>query len=298
MADDSLVVGGRKTFEYFEEIIPIRGCRLSLDEVKGVYRELSAINLKFGEQIVTGLTREEGLNDEQWTKRKAFLLNNGFCLTVTVRGQSDVQLYGETEDIFSSSDLPKPIKTIYFNNITAFARNASGENPINRIEVTLDFGKPALLDPNPLVSEPTANNSTVTINARETTYFRAVQKVVDSKLLNRRTWYSAIHRTFIYDLGMWLLALPIGLFFATNIMEKLLPLGSPFAAYKWAVFIYVLGISLIGYRLLVSYTKWAFPVNVLTDNKDTAWKHRTVLGTAVVWIGYKLVDAVWAIIWP
>jgi hypothetical protein len=36
-------------------------------------------------------------------------------------------------------------------------------------------------------------------------------------------------------------------------------------------------------------------VNLLEENKDTAWKHRTFLGAVVGWIGFKLVDAAWSV---
>ena len=162
MADDALVVNARKPVEWFEEAIPIRGCKLSLDDVTQLYRELSAINRNFGEHIISMLKREEGSTEKQWHDRKAFLLNDAFCLTVTIRGQRDQQMYGETPEIFRSPDLPHPIKSVYFNNVTAFARHANGTEPENRLELLLDFGKPELLDPNPLVSEPTPNRSEVT----------------------------------------------------------------------------------------------------------------------------------------
>jgi len=36
--------------------------------------------------------------------------------------------------------------------------------------------------------------------------------------------------------------------------------------------------SLISYRALFGYIKWAFPVNILEENKDRATRHRLMLG--------------------
>tara|TARA_R110000737_G_scaffold318304_2_gene329187 strand:- start:3400 stop:4323 length:924 start_codon:yes stop_codon:yes gene_type:complete len=283
----------RQVVGWFEESIPIRGCNVSLIDIKTVYEELSAINRKFGEETIATLQRNTEMSDAEWTQHKAFLLQDAFCLTVSVRGERDQQLYGEDAEVFTSDSLPNPIRTIFFNNITAWRRHANNTDPENRIEVFLDFSKPALFDPNPLVSDPTPNASSVTVRAHDMTYFRAAQRVVDTKLTNHRTWYSAIHRSFAYDIGMWAIALPAGLILASFYMEKWLPVGGNLEAYRWAFFLYALGIVMLGYRFLNGYTKWAFPVNVLTDNKDKALGHRLALGGILSWLAFKAADAIY-----
>ncbi len=94
----------------------MRGCHVSLDDVKEVYRDLQAINRKFGEQIVATIPRKEEMTDAQWEAHKTFLLKDAFCLTTTVKGLRDERLYGETVEVFDSPNLPKPIKTIFFTN--------------------------------------------------------------------------------------------------------------------------------------------------------------------------------------
>ncbi len=298
MADDTQMVPARKAIGWYEENIPVRGCVLSLDDVKQLYLELSKINRSFGETIIATLNREPDLDDEQWKDRKQLLLDDAFRLTVSVRGQRDQQLYGEDETIFSSDDLPVPVKAIYFTNVTAWQRNAPNSAPPNRIEVLLDFSKPALLDPTPLVSEPTPNETSVTVNANDMTFFRAVRQVVNEKLLSKRKLYSFIHRSFAYDFGMWFLVLPLALIVATYYMGLLLPVDGAFSAYRWAFFIYAIGLALIFYRFLLSYTKWAFPVMVLEENKDTAWKHRVTILGIFGGILYQVADVVWGLIVP
>lgn len=156
----------------------------------------------------------------------------------------------------------------------------------------LDFSKPALLDPNPVLSEATPNDSNVSINADDMSFFRAVQRVIDTKVTSKRTWYGSLHKNFTYDFGLWLFALPLALFLATYYMDQILHSESTFASYRWAFFIYATGMVLIGYRFLTSYAKWAFPVNVLVDNKDTAWGHRLAIGSAGAWLFYKLAGIV------
>jgi hypothetical protein len=284
MTEDTLVTTNQKSVGWYEEVIPVRGCRLSLENIKDIHRDLLAINRQFGKEVISKLPREPDLTDDQWDARKAFLLDDAFCLTITVNGLRDQQLYGESAAVFDDANLPKPIKSIFFTNINSYKRHANGEVPVNRITAFLDFGKPEVFDPNPLVSEATPNEGNVTVNAQEITFFNAVQKAVEKKVTSHRTWYGAIHRNFAYDIGMWLIALPVALYFSAFYMDHLLPIGGQFELFRWPLFIYFVGLSLIVYRALTAYAKWAFPVNVLEENKDQALKHRLALGAFASWL--------------
>lgn len=298
MSEDTVIVPARNAIGWYEATIPIRGCALDLDQIKKFYSGLAKINREFGEKVIATLTKDPGLDDEQWSAKKKFLLDDAFRITITIRGHHDEQLYGEDLNIFQVDNLPLPIRSIFLTNVSAWQRNAQNSDPPNRVNVLLDFGKPALVDPNPIVSEATPNNSSVTINAQDMTYFRAVRQLVDEKLLGRRTLYSMIHRNYAYDVGVWIVVLPAALLIATYYMDLWLPLDGPNASYRWAFFIYAIGTVLVGYRVLVSYTKWAFPVTLLKENKDSAWKHRAVIGGVVAWFFYKAVDIVWGLVSP
>jgi len=81
-------------------------------------------------------------------------------------------------------------------------------------------------------------------------------------------------------------------------MAKFFPEGGDLGSYRWAFFIYATGMMLLLYRFLTGYAKWAFPVNVLTENKDTAWKHRIALGGAITGLFSKMVDVIWGLFVP
>lgn len=296
MTENALVTTDRKPVGWYEEVIPVRGCRLSLENIKDVYRDLHTINRQFGEQVVSTMQPEPGLSEAEWEERKAFLLDDAFCLTITVSGLRDQKLYGETAALFDDPGLPKPIQSIYFTNVVSFKRNANGNEPRNRISVFLDFGKPEVFDPNPLVSEATPNEGNVTVHAEDVTFFNAVQKAVEKKVTAHKTWYGAIHRNFAYDIGMWLIALPVSLYFSAFYMDQLIPTGGNFELFRWPLFIYFVGLSLIFYRALTAYAKWAFPVNVLKENEDRSLKHRIALSGFASWLFYKVASTVYGII--
>lgn len=292
MSEDALSFNNRRAIGWYEVSIPIRGCHFSLQNIKDVYRDIYSINKRFGEELISRLHPEAGLTDEQWKERKSFLLQDAFQLTVTINGARDEKLYGESVDVFDDPNLPRPIKSIYFTNATAFRRNSGGNDPVNRVAVFLDFGKPEVFDPNPLVSAATPNNGCVDIDAQDITFFNAIQNAVEKKLLSHRTWYGAIHRNFAYDIGMWLIALPVSLYFSAYQMDKLLPEGSDLALFRWPLFLYFVGLAIILYRAMTAYAKWAFPVNVLDENKDRALKHRLALGAFVTWVFFEVASTV------
>jgi len=298
VTENALVVPTRSAVGWYEANIPIRGCAFDLEQVKQFYTGLTKINREFGERVIATLQRDAGLDDEEWEQRKRFLLDDAFRITVTIKGQHNEQLYGEDLSVFQAENAPLPIATIYLTNSTAWRRNAQNSSPPNEIEVLLDFSRPALIDPNLFVSEATPNSSSVKINARDMTYFRAVRQLVEEKLLRNRTVYSMIHRNYAYDFGIWLFVLPTALLLTTYYMDQWLPADGPNASYRWAFFIYGVGVVLVAYRVLVSYAKWAFPVTVLKENRDQSWKHRVVIGAVFAWLFYKAVDIVWALVSP
>ncbi|MFO1202321.1 MAG: hypothetical protein U1E58_06755 [Tabrizicola sp.] len=296
MPDENELVPARNSIGWYEATIPIRGCALDLDQIKKFYVGLARIKREFGEKVISTLTKDADLDDGQWIEKKRFLLDDAFRVSITVRGHQNEQLYSEDQGILQADNLPLPIRSISLTNASAWQRNAQNSMPPNRVEVLLDFGKPPLIDPATFVSEPTPNSSVVTISAHDMMYFRAVRQLVDEKLLGKRTIYSTIHRSYSYDVGIWLIALPAALLLATYYMDKWLPAAGPHSSYRWAFFIYAVGTVLVGYRVLVSYTKWAFPVTVLKENKDSAWKHRAVIGGVLAWLFYKAVDIVWGLL--
>ncbi len=206
-----------------------------------------------------------------------FLKDDAFRITVSIIGFDGQTTYGETDDIFDSKNLPIPIKTIFFTNSNSYKKHSNGTEPPNRFLACIHFDKPPLFDPNPLVSHPTQNYSQFTINAREIGYYRAVQRIADRRIGSNKKWYSFLHQKFAYDAGLWFFALAYSLYWITIANDYLFPSEGMHASFRVAAFIYGLGLSLIAYRALFSYVKWAFPVNVLDENKDKASWHRLTL---------------------
>lgn len=278
MSEDALVDEAKADKFWYEDDIAVRGCHLNLPQIKAAYRELSVLTKQEADRIVGALLKLDGESDEDFEKRKQFLKDEAFRVTVSIVGFNDETAFGDRERIFDSKELPLPIKTIYFTNITAFKPHADGAEPRNRFAVWLHFHKPPLFDPNPLVSEPTPNPSKVEIAAEDVGYIRAIQTIVGNKLKSDKKWHAFIHEKFAYDIGLWFIALPYALYWITIYSDYFFPAGSSHASFRIAFYIYGIGLSLLLYRALFGYLKWAFPVNILDENKDRAMRHRLMLG--------------------
>jgi len=278
MRNEEIAKDARADVEWHEDDIPIRGCQLTLQQVKAAYRELSAVSFKEGERVVASLKKPDDVSDDEFRKRNDFLKKDAFKITISIIGFNGRTSYGESEDVFESKNLPTPIKTILFTNVNSFKRHSNGTEPANRFSIWIHFDKPPLFDPNPLVSEPTRNYSQALIQADDLGYFRAVQSIVSTHLRSRKKWYSFIHEKFAYDAGLWFVAFPYALYMVTIYSDHLFPPSSKLHSFRIAFFIYGLGIMLLAYRALFSYVKWAFPVNILEENKDRALSHRVTLG--------------------
>ncbi|MCC0017388.1 MAG: hypothetical protein H6878_14065 [Rhodobiaceae bacterium] len=281
MTDDALETETRSDIQWYQDQIPIRGCLLNLPQIKSAYRELATLTKTEGERIVSNLRKPDNVSDDDFKTHNESLKIDAFRVTVSIVGFDGQITYGDSEHIFDSNNLPSPIRTIFFTNENSYKNHASGTEPPNRFSIWLHFDKPPLFDPYPILSEPTRNSSNATINAQDVGYYRAVQNIINSKLCSTKKWYSFIHGKFVYDAGLWIIAFPYSIYWITKSSDYLFPTGGVYNSFRLGFYLYFLALALIIYRSFFGYAKWAFPVNVLEENKDRAYRHRIILGAIV-----------------
>jgi hypothetical protein len=179
---EQLQQGALQDIESYDVEIPLRGYRFNLQGIKVIYRALQKINDDQGRKIVGALVRLENETEEMFESRKERILTGAFRLTVSIFGYDGASAYRDSEGIFDSTALPKPIRTIFFTNANAYRSMANGEEPLNNFKLWLHFDGPPLFDPNPLQSEPTLNPSKIHIKADNIVFFQAVQGVINGAL--------------------------------------------------------------------------------------------------------------------
>lgn len=268
--------------ELYSADIPLRGFSFSLETIRAAYRELSASLEDEANREIAKLTKPDDWDDARFKSEKEKLKKHAFKATVSIIGGKDnITLYGESEDIFSSRNIPFPVKTIYITNETAFKNIVGDKEPNNRFNIWIDFTKPSLFDPSPLLSEPTRNTSRAVLNCDNLTFFNAVQNIVKNNMKSKNSLFSFIHGKLSYDVGSFLIATPYSIYTASDLVFKNLKFQNNIFL-QFGSFVYLFFIFMIVYRFIFSYIKWAFPINVLEQNNDTSKSHRYILGTMLL----------------
>lgn len=279
MTDAQSSLSDSQQITSYEDDIPVRGCTFSLETIRELYIELQKLTEREADHIMGGLVKPKDQTVAAFEKYKSDVRPKAFKLTVSIIGFDGQTRFGDTANLFTLNDLPHPIRIIFFTNENAFRLQANGNLPPNRFSFWIHFDKPPLFDPNPLVSDATPNPSRFHISARDLAYIRAAQRIAHDFINKNKRWYQFLHVKFAYDVGLWFVWVPYSLYSIVTFLNTFLNSWSPAA--KFAVGVYSFAISLLAFRTLVGYVKWAFPVNVLSNNKDAATRHRVILAGIV-----------------
>lgn len=254
--------------------IPIKAVRLSLEDVRRIFERLQVHVEAEADRVLGQFVRPEGKSDEEFAAEKSDIKARAFRITVTVGGRDGGSLFGDDIGIFSSPNLPDQISYVYMTNTVAFELVAS-QKPPNRFSLNIDFSKPPLLDANSFVSSPTANHSNLQIDGDNDAWVSAIFDAVDGILRNRHTGRTLIHKGFAYDVGMFVIALPMA-FWLCSRMSALINgwFGGVHDIVSGSIYVYLFFFVLFVYRILFGYTKWAFPTVELISNSDHSGRHR------------------------
>ena len=255
---------------------PLRSLTISLTDVSRIFERLLAIVQEEGDRVLGKWTQLEEQTESEFEKNKEEVKSKAFRITVTIAGADGASVMGDTVDIFRSPNLPNIISYIYMTNVTAYQALANVK-PDNSFELMLDFSKPALLDANNPTSAPTANQSILTLSGSTDSWIGSISEAVMGVLKDRKTRRNWIHREFIYDAGLFLIALPVGIYAcwrSSGIIEDILGSIHPFISA--IAYIYIVFLTLYAYRFLFGYTRWAFPTVELSESENAAQTHRAV----------------------
>jgi hypothetical protein len=147
--------------------------------------------------------------------------------------------------------------------------------PRNGVKLFFDFKKAPLIDWRNIVSAPTPNESKIEVRGYSATWVAAVFQGVLDRLHTENNWRQYIHAPFSYDVGLFILGLPLA-FYVLSSTTRLLG-DSPDALdpfVKYAFYLYIFLFTLVFFRLLLGYTRWVFPILELRGEHDISKVHR------------------------
>jgi hypothetical protein len=267
--------------QFTKKLIPLRSIAVDMDDLRRIFERLSHQLNEEADRQTKNLTRPEDETEIEFAERIANARKNAFRITVTISGNDGDELFGDTVELFSSPNLPDAIRSIYMTNVVAY-KGQTGSNPPNGFSLTFDFQKPPLIDNNNPVSNPTANGSNLIVDGDRDSWVASVSEAVMGVLSKRKNKRTFLHAAFVYDAGMMILGLPLGLYLCwqmSNIIDVNLGKHSVFLTSVAYVYIVLMGIWT--YRILFGYTKWAFPVVEMKENEARSVRHRYIWSTIV-----------------
>jgi hypothetical protein len=201
-------------------------------------------------------------------------LKECFRLYITLTGVDGVNLNGSIEAIFDSPNFPESVASVFFDSATPL-KIVHKYTPRNHLVLNLDFTRPEVLNFTLLPSQETPNGSNFSVSGNDSTWVHGVYHEFDNFVKEHPSIFGWLHRHSIYDLFVWLLGLPLGLwccFRASSFLDQIA--SSPFL--KSAAYIYIFFVTLFGLRILFHYARWIWPLVEFRGEGNKAVKHRAI----------------------
>lgn len=254
--------------------ISIRGVTVSLADVRKIFERLSAHLEEEADRQTKALIKPPDQTQDEFDQHVALARSNAFRITVTVTGSDGQDVFGDTLEVFESPNLPDEIFSIYMTNVVAY-EGQTRRRPPNGFSLLLDFSTPPLIDNNNPVSSPTPNNSNVTIEGGRDAWVASITDATMGVLSKRKNGRGFLHAAFVYDLGLMLFGLPLGLYICWRLSSMIqTTFGGAHSFLSAAAYVYLIFAGLWLYRGLFGYTKWAFPSVELSDFESRSKRHR------------------------
>ncbi len=267
----------------------------SLEGIRRIASDLNVIVREQGEIEIAALKKKPEDSDEEFEAIKADARRDVFKILMTVAYEdgSLINTYN-TSDISIDQNGPF-IRSIYFSNVPPY-KIYTGNNPAHSFDLFLDFRQPPLLDAGHIVSTPTPNETNLTVSGARGGWRVGIEDVVRKHIKKKRPIRRFFHGPFIYDFGFLLVGLPL-IFYAclgaSPHINSYLGATNPFVVA--AAYAYIAMATAWGYRVMFSYSKWAFPLVELSDQATRPAKHRKIWWALVILVAGKIF---WPIVDP
>jgi hypothetical protein len=274
-------------------ILPIRNIQLSLNDVNTISRRLVEAVDQNAETRIKELKRPEDWSQEKFEAEVSALRKNAFRVTVTISGKNGERIFGNAPDILTSANLPSTITSVFFTNNTAHETAFRFRAP-EFFSLLLDFSKPPLLDGNNPVSSETPNNSNLSIEASQEAWIGDIQLKVKSVLDDNRVGRFGLHLSFVYDFLLWAMWIPLSVYLCFRISPLVSStVGQVNIVLEAISYTWLICFSILVFRCLFGYTKWAFPTVELKENSARTQQHRRFwYAIMVALIGTLLADII------
>ena len=266
--------------------IPIRGCKVTIEDLKRLYSLLSVSAEAAVETHLSGIPPLEGKNPEEEAQLRDNVRKLG-QLTVTIIDAHGGQRVNQSVDCLKPENLPDKIETITFDSTTGFANTQI--SLMNKFQLHLDFtDTPGFNIYNPIDHE-TPNYSRFEVTGADEAWVNNVTQKVTNFFNERKSTSLWLHNRRLFVFITWLLLIPSSFWIAYGIDNFLIPKDSDIhIALRGSLNVYFFLLTFFVLRYLFWALRWAYPVIELVGTKQTfiRWVINTVFLSYILKIIY------------
>ncbi len=258
--------------------LSIPSCSVSADDLRRLYQILEKKAGEAADYQVAALQQQLGQTVEQFEQFKGNV-RSSLDLVVRVQGSSGEWTSATTIEALRDDSIPTSIAMVEYHSAFLF-RGQFNIEPQNSFSLTLDFTKTSILDLTNLAVDPDVNKSAAFITGQNATWVNGVYEELRTFFNDRTTAHGLLHSRYAYDLLVLSIGFPVSFAFVYRADRVLKPvLNLPDALFV-ALYVYLVLVALIGFRLVFNYAKWIFPkIEGPTRRQRGPKRHKAFLAT-------------------
>lgn len=233
-------------------------CVISVQDLRRLYSDLSEKAADALERHIASAPKPEESSDEDWEALKNRIRSIG-RLTAIVIGANGEQSVDQSSIPLEDDQLPDRITSVTFDSYSALQRENIA--PLHRFRLNLDFTEPPTFGAYNPWNVPTPNGSNLEVTGADSTW---VTGVYESALgffrgrAKRRGW---LHSALAFNLLNWLVGMPAALWIVFRFDQIAAPFfNSIDAVLRGAIYIYIVLVVLLLFRLIIGGFRWMLPI--------------------------------------
>jgi hypothetical protein len=274
---------------------PVPSCALKLADLHRLFDILNSKASEAASEQLAHTQRSASQTDLEFASLREEV-RNLMGLTVRIQGASGEWRFANSVAAISEDSLPAVVTNIFYECGPLY-RARFNLYPQNQFSVAIDFTRTQLGDLSNLALGAGLGPSIVYVSGVNSTWVNAVDHELRAFFAERATRRGWLHSRFAYDLALFFVGFPACLDAIYNFDKRLTALVKLPQAVFVALYVYLVLIGLLGFRILFNYAKWVFPkIEGPPHRSGGATFHKTFLSALCLALVIRVVTtALWIV---
>ncbi|HZR65362.1 MAG TPA: hypothetical protein VFA85_09455 [Terriglobales bacterium] len=267
--------------------LEIPSCLLSLNDLRKLFRLLEQKAQEAADRQVAVLTLQPGQTPAQLHELQTSVRT---AMALVLRLQTNSEwINGTPMELLDDDKLPDGLLRIEFDSAFMYRARFNNLVPNNAFTIILDLGRTSVSD---MQATPQQNTSAASISGVDTTWANAVYDEVVGFFRQRRSKRGWLHLPRSYDLLLFLVGFPFSLDVVYHLDRVIRRVAELPQALSVALYVYVVLLVLLFFRISFNYARWAFPkVEIDAPRQHIAVGHRIAISSLALMVISVLVEA-------